>query len=109
MSENAPSRLASIVLPVYHQADHIERIVEEYDAALSSTLTIRREFVLVVNGSADGSYEICCGIAERIANVRVIRTEGKGWGLAVKLGLAEARGDIICYTNSARTSGQLGR
>lgn len=100
----APPQLASIILPVYNQADHIERVVAEYDAALSNTLKIRREFVLVVNGSSDGSYETCCAIAERHADVRVVRSDQSGWGLAVKLGLAHARGDILCYTNSARTS-----
>ena len=100
----AATLLASIVLPVWNQADHIERVVAEYEAALSATLKIRREFLLIVNGSADGSHETCCAIAARYANVRVVRTEDEGWGRAVKLGLEHARGDIICYTNSARTS-----
>jgi hypothetical protein len=38
--------------------------------------------------------------------VRVIHSEKSGWGLAVKLGLREARGELLCYTNSARTSAQ---
>jgi len=29
-----------------------------------------------------------------------------GWGLAVNHGLREANGDLLCYTNSARTTGQ---
>jgi hypothetical protein len=46
-----PAPLASIVLPVYGQADHIGQVVEEFEAALQ-TLSIRYEFILVVNGSA---------------------------------------------------------
>lgn len=36
--------------------------------------------------------------------MRVIESE-RGWGCAVQRGLEEARGDLLCYTNSARTTG----
>jgi hypothetical protein len=36
--------------------------------------------------------------------VRVIAHPEPGWGRAVKAGLRAARGDLICYTNCARTS-----
>jgi glycosyltransferase involved in cell wall biosynthesis len=106
MTEAMPpaARLVSIVLPVYNQADHIERVVAEYDDALALALKVEREFVLVVNGAGDDSYERCCRIAEARPHLRVVRSEPPGWGGAVRQGLAHARGDIICYTNSARTS-----
>jgi glycosyltransferase involved in cell wall biosynthesis len=97
-------RLASIVLPVFNQADHIESVLEELDAALTAGLPIRREFILVVNGSTDGSAQTCHGIAQRYRDVQVIETEQKGWGHAVKLGLAASRGETLCYANSARTT-----
>jgi glycosyltransferase involved in cell wall biosynthesis len=95
--------MVSIVLPVYVQADHIGRVIEEFDAALQ-TLSIRYEFILVVNGSADGSLEQCRAIAAANSSVRVLDTPLKGWGRAVKIGLEASRGDILCYTNSARTA-----
>ena len=39
-------------------------------------------------------------------SVRVVESERGGWGRAVRLGLAAARGDLLCYTNSARTAPQ---
>jgi glycosyltransferase involved in cell wall biosynthesis len=98
------ARLVSIVLPVYNQADHIERVIAEYDDALARALKVEREFILVVNGAGDDSYERCCRLAAERPRIHVLRSEPRGWGTAVKRGVAHASGDVICYTNSARTS-----
>lgn len=94
----------SIILPVYNQADHIGDVVAEYEQVLS-LLAPAHELLLVVNGSRDESENVCRDLAERYAPVRVIVSEPGGWGLAVRLGIAAATGDLICYTNAARTSG----
>ena len=96
--------LVSIILPIHNQADHVERVVREYDSAVAN-LRLQREFILVVNGPSEDSYQACLRVAESV-NCRVLRIAGAGWGLAVKLGLSEARGDIIAYTNAARTTGR---
>jgi glycosyltransferase involved in cell wall biosynthesis len=100
------NELVSVVLPVFGQEAFIEAVVEEYAAALEN---LRRpyELVLVLNGRpVDNSLDVCRAIAERRPSVRVISTERAGWGWAVRQGLAAARGDLLCYTNSARTSAQ---
>lgn len=96
--------LISIVLPVYNQADHIGAIVREYEQALVK-VPHPHEILLVVNNSRDATLETCQELARELSNVRVLHSEQGGWGLAVKLGLREARGDLLCYTNSARTAG----
>jgi glycosyltransferase involved in cell wall biosynthesis len=95
----------SVVLPVYNQADHISQVVQEYDAALAK---IRNpyELILVVNGKRDASLEVCQGLAAEYATIRVLYNEESGWGRAVIAGLNAASGDILCYTNSARTTHQ---
>lgn len=93
----------SIVLPVYNQADHIESLIKNYQTALQH-ISIETEFVLVVNNSHDGSLVTCQNLASEDSHIRVIHSEQGGWGLAVNLGLKDATGDLICYTNSARTS-----
>lgn len=98
-------QLISFILPVYNQADHIADIVGEYEAALAK-VPASHEILLVVNGSHDHSLEVCQALAEKNKAIRVIHSQKGGWGLAVKLGLKEARGDFVCYTNSARTSAQ---
>jgi len=91
------------VLPVYNQADHIESIVSGYRAALAH-LACGYELILAVNGSRDESPAICRGLAARDPRVRTAQSEAGGWGLGVRLGLREARGAIVGYTNFARTT-----
>src|SRR5262249_19263372 len=61
------------------------------------------ELVLVCNACRDASVETCRELA-RTMPCNVIDSERGGWGLAVRLGLAEAKGELLCYTNSARTT-----
>ena len=96
--------LISIVLPVYNQADHILGVLQEYESTLAD-LPVPHEYVLVVNGSIDASLEICRGYAERNETAKVIHSRQSGWGHAVLLGLEAAEGDLLCYTNVARTAG----
>lgn len=95
----------SVVLPLYLQADHVGRVVEEYDEALER-IPRRHEIILVENGPDDGSRDVCRSLAAGHACVRVVENRERGWGRAVRLGLTVAQGDTLCYTNSARTSGQ---
>ena len=95
--------LLSVILPVYNQADHVATVVPEYEDALAR-VPVPHELLLVVNGATDGSLEACRRLAERFDGVRVVDTPRSGWGHAVRLGLQEARGDLLCYTNLARTS-----
>jgi len=96
--------LASIILPVHNQADHIGAVVTEYVDALARTEQ-PYELILVPNGCRDGSVAVCQELADRHSEVRVVASDRSGWGLAVKLGIENARGELLGYTNSARTSG----
>ncbi|HTB21272.1 MAG TPA: glycosyltransferase family 2 protein [bacterium] len=95
----------SVVLPVYNQADHIGPVVEAYVRWLGQ-LSARWELLLVVNGSRDASEAVCRAAARRHEGVKVLVSGPGGWGLAVRMGLEAARGDLLCYTNTARTSPQ---
>jgi len=97
--------LISIILPVYNQADHVTTILGEYEKALDQ-ITAPYELVLVVNGSNDNSLEICRGLETRGQNIRAFHEERSGWGRAVRRGIKESRGSLICYTNLARTSAE---
>jgi glycosyltransferase involved in cell wall biosynthesis len=63
--------------------------------------------VLVPNGCRDASVQRCAGLAERHPQVRVVELDRGGWGRAVRAGLREARGELLCYTNSARTTAPM--
>ena len=102
MIKSIESHLASVILPIYHQADHVEALVREYRETLLR-LPFPFELLLVVNGSGDDSFAIARRLEREFKDVRVIAVQKKGWGRAVRRGLEEASGDILCYTNSART------
>ncbi len=99
-------RLVSIVLPVHNQADHLESIVRDYREVLER-LPVRYQIVLVPNACRDETPELCERIASEDETIRVVELELGGWGRAVRAGLQSANGDMLCYTNSARTSPQM--
>jgi glycosyltransferase involved in cell wall biosynthesis len=98
-----PPNLVSIVLPVHNQADHVEVVVREYEVVLAR-VRAAHEMILVTNGCRDRSVDICRTLAEELPHVRTVEVQSSGWGRAVRRGIMEARGDIVCYTNLARTS-----
>lgn len=97
--------LISIVLPVYNEAGYLETVVGNYQQALAR-VPHSYEIILVPNGCTDESPQIARSLAERDERLRVVESERGGWGLAVNLGLRATRGEILCYTNLARTSPQ---
>jgi glycosyltransferase involved in cell wall biosynthesis len=96
----------SVILPVYNQEDHIEHIVRDYRSALAK-VPVPVELVLVTNACRDRSAQVCKNMTSQFELVRHFDSATGGWGRAVKLGLREASGDILCYTNSARTSPEI--
>jgi glycosyltransferase involved in cell wall biosynthesis len=98
------STLASIVLPVYNQESHIQAVLEEYVTNLQR-LHMAYELLPVINGPRrDRSLEVCQELQSKFRCIRTLCIDAGGWGRAVRHGLSEARGDLLCFTNSARTT-----
>lgn len=98
------AELASIVLPVYNQSAHIREVIEGYIASLQQA-PFAVEVLPVINGPRrDNSLEICHDLESSFPCVRTLCIEESGWGRAVRFGLSQARGDLLCYTNCARTT-----
>jgi glycosyltransferase involved in cell wall biosynthesis len=88
----------------YHLAYHIEAVLVEYLKALSR-LDFPTEILPVINGPRrDNSLEICRALEQKDGRIRTLCIDQGGWGRAVRHGLNYAGGDLICYTNSARTT-----
>jgi glycosyltransferase involved in cell wall biosynthesis len=102
----SPPLFVSLILPVHNQGDHIRAIVESYVEGLS-VLPLRYELILVVNGSTDHSLEVCQALAAERDAIFVLELAERGWGRSVRAGLAQARGELICFTNSARTTREI--
>lgn len=103
----APERPeVTIILPVHNQADHIRGVVESYLDVLDR-LGGTYDVLVVTNGCADASPQICEELAGQYESLRTLDLPKGGWGRAVKAGISEARGDLICYTNTARTTPEM--
>jgi hypothetical protein len=95
-----PVSLVSVVLPVADQSASLEAAVTEYEAAFESWST-PHELLLVADAATAAG---CEALAARHPSVRLVAHRDARWGAAVRAGLAEARGDVLCFTNLARTS-----
>jgi len=95
-----PECLVSVVLPLYNEADVLEKLHELVTAALDEA-DCRREIIFVNDGSTDGSDEILDRLAAADPNVKVIHfSRNFGHQPAVQAGLAHASGDCIVVMDS---------
>ncbi len=93
----------SVILPIYNQSSQLEYLFEQYTTQMA-TLGVTWEVLFIVNGSKDDSHEKALGYSKQNPNVKTFNLEKGGWGRAVKFGLSKAEGEVVCYTNSARTT-----
>ena len=88
----------SIVVPVYNEAHYLEIVLRRLlDVELPGEL--RKEIIVVDDGSSDGSADIASRFIEN--GVMVIRHEtNRGKGAALISGFAECSGDIVTIQDS---------
>jgi len=79
----------SVVIPCLNEANSIGICVEKAVGAFRAA-GLRGEVVVGDNGSTDGSIEI----AEKLG-ARVVHAEARGYGSALRAGIAAARGEFI--------------
>src|SRR5215471_14996178 len=84
----------SVVMPCLNEAETLTICIQQANAALERA-GIVGEVIVADNGSNDGSQEI----AKR-AGARVIAVEAKGYGSALRGGIAAARGRFIIMADS---------
>jgi len=87
-------RLLSVVVPVFNEAHRLEAVLSE--RLFPAPCPITREWILVDDGSTDGSGEILdrAGALSDDA-VRVVHKPNGGKATAVRAGLEHARGDFV--------------
>ena len=88
--------LVSIVTPSYNQAAYLEETIRSVLEQSYEPL----EYVVVDDGSTDGSAELAERYADRLT---VIRRENSGQPSAINRGFAETTGELMGYLNSDDT------
>lgn len=96
-------RSISVVLPVHQQEDHIGQILLDLFDGVRD-LTSDLQMIVLVNASSDRSAEMARSVASQCPGMIVVELAEAGWGSAVRSGLSLATGDLLCFTNSARTT-----
>ena len=89
--DNEPYRKLSVIVPVYDERNTVAEIVRRMRAV---DIPLEREFVLVDDGSTDGTREVLGQLTD--STVRVVYHEkNKGKGAAIRSGLEQVTGDLV--------------
>src|SRR3989344_3801508 len=80
----------SIIIPVYNEERTLRKLIS---AVESVDLPLKKEIILVDDGSMDGTREILKTMAGR--HVVIFQDKNSGKGSATKRGFEEATGDIV--------------
>jgi glycosyltransferase involved in cell wall biosynthesis len=102
MSADAAPRLTSLsaFFPAHNEAANLDRLVAAWHPVLSRH-TARFEMIVVDDGSTDGTGDAAERLAARYPEVRVVRhAVNRGYGGALKTGLASARMDFVFFTDA---------
>ena len=87
----ATGPLVSIVVPAYNEEPTIEEILRRVSA-----VAVRKEIVVVDDGSTDRTPAIVEGLLGELPDLRLlVQPENRGKGSAVRRAIAETRGDIV--------------
>jgi glycosyltransferase involved in cell wall biosynthesis len=88
-----------VFFPVYNDEMTVKRVAEKA-LRVASGLAARFEVVIVDDGSPDRSGEIADELAAACPEIRVVHhPQNRGYGAAVRSGLAACRYEWICFTD----------
>ncbi|HUT23796.1 MAG TPA: glycosyltransferase family 2 protein [Sumerlaeia bacterium] len=85
--------LLSIIMPIYNEKATVERIISQVEGV--DLGEIRKEIVLVDDGSTDGTRDLLRPYMGRESFQVLLHERNKGKGAAVRTGLDHCTGDLI--------------
>jgi glycosyltransferase involved in cell wall biosynthesis len=88
------NQFLSVIIPAYNEENRLPETLEQIIRFLK-TQPFPAEIIVVENGSRDRTYEIAQGFAQKNENVRAIRNDQRGKGLAIQRGVKEANGEYV--------------
>jgi glycosyltransferase involved in cell wall biosynthesis len=94
--------MLSVVLPAHNEAENLRPLLREGFAALGP-LADPLEFVIVDDGSTDGTWLVLEELAREEPRIRPLRhARNLGYGAAVATGLAAARHELVLLCDADR-------
>jgi glycosyltransferase involved in cell wall biosynthesis len=94
---NANRQTIEIVVPVFDEEAALEHNVELLLAYMRREFPFRFSIVVADNASTDGTPAIAAALAERHEEVRSLRLERKGRGLALRTAWLASEADVVSY------------
>ena len=88
--------LISVIVPVYNGEEYLANCIESIENQTYRPL----EVVIVNDGSADATEEVCKQLAETYDNVRWITLPDLGVSAARNAGINEARGEYLTFVDA---------
>jgi glycosyltransferase involved in cell wall biosynthesis len=89
----------SLVIPAHNEESRLPATLEQVFAFLTSQ-NYSAEVIVVENGSTDRTLEIAQSFTSRHNHLRVIHTDERGKGLAVKQGMLAALGEFRFFADA---------
>jgi len=93
--------LLSIIIPFRNEEDNAKTTVKTvHQYFLDEKIDFE---VIAIDDSIDKTYSILLELASELGNFKVIRgvsSLGRGYGVALKLGIIEAKGDVVIPMNA---------
>ena len=88
----------SIVIPCFNEKSNIHEIVKQIDLINTKNTDLKIEFILVNNGSTDGTLEKLLFL-QKDHNFKIIDLKNKGYGGGILAGVNKANSNIIAWTH----------
>jgi len=93
---NSNNELVSVIVPVYNSREYIVRCVTSIAVQTYPDLQI----ILIDDGSADGSGDICDAFAKEDGRIEVIHKPNGGVSSARNAGIGHARGEWMAFVDA---------
>lgn len=91
--------LLSLIVPAYNEESRLPATLTRISDALTAR-GVPYEVLVVVNGSTDRTEDVVKAAAKLDPNIRLIVTPLGGKGRAVRIGVAEARGERVVFADA---------
>ncbi len=85
--------------PAYNEEENVERTVELALGQIGPMVDGSIEVLIVDDGSTDRTPQLADALAAADPRVRVHHQPNRGYGGALQAGFANARGDLICFSD----------